>query len=171
MGNEELLVADSVDRLTGRTGTLVAIRPGAADDHQAVRDEESGKTVAWRIRLNTTRVASPLLYQGCVYLLDQKVGMVRCYDAKTGVGNHSERIRGVRGFTASPWANDGKVFCLDERGTTVVLKAGSSCEVLATNKLDDTFWSSMAVVEEDLLLRGVDHLYRIGIRKTTQTGN
>ena len=27
-------------------------------------------------------------------------------------------------FWASPWAYDGKVFCLDETGTTHVLKAG-----------------------------------------------
>lgn len=72
-----------------------------------------------------------------------------------------ERLEGAKGFTSSPWAGDGKVFCLDETGLTVVLKAGPEFEVLATNKLDETFWSSVAVVGENLLLRGVDHLYCI----------
>jgi len=63
------------------------------------------------------------------------------------------------------------VFCLDERGTTVVLSAGPTRDILATNKLDDTFWSSVAVVDEDLLLRGVDHLYRIGNRTASASAN
>jgi len=72
-----------------------------------------------------------------------------------------ERIEGATGFTSSPWASDGKVFCLDETGLTVVLKAGPEFEVLTTNRLDETFWSSVAVAGENLLLRGVDHLYCI----------
>jgi len=79
-----------------------------------------------------------------------------------GKEHYSEHLEGTKGFTASPWANDGKVFCLDETGVTVVLKAGPKPEVLATNKLDEMFWSSVAVMNESLLLRGVDHLYCIG---------
>jgi hypothetical protein len=41
------------------------------------------------------------------------------------------------------------------------LKAGPKLEVLATNKLDEMCWSSVAVMNESLLLRGVDHLYCI----------
>ena len=75
--------------------------------------------------------------------------------------NYSERLQGARGFSSSPWASDGKVFCLDERGLTFVLKAGPEFKVLATNKLDETFWSSAAISGNNLLLRGVDHLYCI----------
>lgn len=171
VGNEGLLVVDSVDRLTGRTGMIVAIRPGATGDPSATSDSESGQVIAWRLPLRTTRVASPLLYQGCLYLLDQQAGRVRCHNAETGAEHYAEQLPGVRGFTASPWANEGKVFCLDERGTTLVLEAGPTCHILATNKLDDTFWSSMAVVDADLLLRGVDHLYRLGKGSTKRSTN
>ena len=41
--------------------------------------------------------------------------MLSCYDAKTGKPAYSrQRIAQAKGFTSSPWANDGKVFCLDE---------------------------------------------------------
>jgi hypothetical protein len=43
-----------------------------------------------------------------------------------------------------------------------VLQAGPKLQIVATNKLDaETFWSSAAVIGENLLLRGVDHLYCI----------
>jgi hypothetical protein len=43
----------------------------------------------------------------------------------------------------------------------VVLKAGKSVEVLATNKLDDRFDASPALVGKELFLRGQQHLYCI----------
>jgi hypothetical protein len=42
-----------------------------------------------------------------------------------------------------------------------VLKAGPQFEILATNRLDDGFDASPALVDGDLYLRGRKHLYRI----------
>jgi outer membrane protein assembly factor BamB len=161
VGDQELLYADSVDRMMGGRGPIVAIRVGASGDISLKEGETSNDYVAWSVPLRTFRVSSPLLYEGCLYMLDQQRGQVRCYDAKTGQENYMERLEGARGFSSSPWASDGKVFCLDETGLTFVLKAGPEFEVLVTNKLDETFWSSVAVVGEKMLLRGVDHLYCI----------
>lgn len=162
VGDEEMLYVDSYDRMMGGRGSLVAIRAGASGDISLKAGETSNSFVAWSVSLNTYRVASPLLYAGCLYNLDQQSGTIRCYDAKTGALHYRERLPGARGFTSSPWAGDGKVFFLDETGLTVVLEAVPKLQVVATNKLDETFWSSAAVVGENLLLRGVDHLYCIG---------
>ncbi len=161
VGDEELLYADSVDRLMGRRGPIVAIRAGASGDISLKEGETSNAFVAWSRQLTTCRVASLLLYEGCLYLLEQQKGQIHCYDARTGREHYSQRLQGTKGFTSSPWGNDGKVFCLDETGVTVVLKAGPKLEVLTTNRLDEMFWSSVAVMNESLLLRGVDHLYCI----------
>jgi outer membrane protein assembly factor BamB len=161
VGDQDFLYSDSVDRMMGGRGPIVAVRAGASGDISLKDAETSNEYVAWSVPLRTFRVSSPLLYEGCLYMLDQQRGQIRCYDAKTGQENYSEKLQGARGFSASPWASDGKVFCLDETGLTFVLKAGSEFKVLATNKLGETFWSSVAVVGEKLLLRGVDHLYCI----------
>jgi outer membrane protein assembly factor BamB len=161
VGDQDFLYSDSVDRMMGGRGPIVAVRAGASGDISLKEGETSNDYVAWSVPLMTFRVSSPLLYEGCLFMLDQQRGQVRCYDAKTGQENYSERLQGARGFSASPWASDGKVFCLDETGLTFVLKAGPEFKVLATNKLDETFWSSVAVVGEKMLLRGVDHLYCI----------
>ncbi len=47
--------------------------------------------------------------------------------------------------TASPWAANGKVFCLDEVERAVIFEAGPEFKPLATNRLDeDLFWASPA---------------------------
>ena len=82
-------------------------------------------------------------------------------DAKTGDKLYKERIQGARGFTSSPVGYAGKVFCLDEDGTTWVLKAGPKFEVVGENKLGEMAWSSPAAANGSLFIRTVDHLYCI----------
>jgi hypothetical protein len=62
---------------------------------------------------------------------------------------------------ATPWAYDNKVFCLDEAGTTHVLQAGSEFKVLDTNALGEKFWSTVAISNGSIILRGVEHVYCI----------
>jgi outer membrane protein assembly factor BamB len=161
VGDADLLYVDSYDRLTGRSGRLAAVRAGASGDISLKSDETTNASIAWSVSLNYTRVASPLLYEGCFYVLPQQSGVISCFDAKTGALHYRERLPGAIGFTSSPWANDGKIFCLDETGRTIVLAAGPKLQVIATNVLNETFWSSAAVMGEKLLLRGVDNLYCI----------
>jgi outer membrane protein assembly factor BamB len=129
----------------GGAGPLVAIRAGAEGDITLASGKTSNDGIAWSVSRAGPPMASPLVYQKCLYVLEQRGGIVGCYDAKTGQQHYRQRVEGAKGFVASPWAYDGKIFCLDEDGQTFVLTAGEELKVLATNKLDDTFWSSVAV--------------------------
>ena len=162
VGNEELLCVDSYDRLMGKNGRLAAVRAGASGDISLRGQEMTNSFIAWSVPLNFTRLASPLLYADCLYVLPQQSGLVNCFDAKTGALHYRERLPGVVGFTTSPWVNDGKIFCLDEAGRTIILASGPKLRVLADNQLNDTFWASAGIAGEKLLLRGVDYLYCIG---------
>jgi hypothetical protein len=103
------------------------------------------------------------LYQGHIYILEQRSGLLSCYDAKTGEPSYSrQRLQDARGFTASPWAYDGKVFCLDENGQTFVVAAGPEFKLLGQNALDEMCWSSPAISNGKLLLRTAENLYCIG---------
>ena len=107
-------------------------------------------------------MASPLVYEGYVYILRRRSGMVSCYNAKTGEPAYErKRLSGARAFWASPWANDGKIFCLDDTGTTHVLQPGPEFKVVGRNRLSDQFWASVAVADGALILRGVDFVYCI----------
>jgi hypothetical protein len=74
-----------------------------------------------------------------------------------------------RAFTSSPWAYDGKVFCLNEDGVTFVLKSGEQFEVLHTNSLaeDDMCLATPAIVGDRLLIRTSARVYCI--RSTAAT--
>lgn len=143
-------------------GPLFAIRAGGSGDISLEDNATSGEFIAWMTKRAGPALASPLLHQDRIYVLDQRGGIVGCYDAKTGRQLFKQRLDNGKGFTSSPWVLGDKVFCLDESGQTFVLTAGDTLEVAAVNKLDDTFWSSAAVVGDRLLLRGVNRLYCIG---------
>jgi outer membrane protein assembly factor BamB len=145
----------------GGGGGLFAVRAGASGDVSLKEGETSNAGVAWSQSRGGPDNASPLVYQGYVYILRENGGIVSCYDAKTGKEAYRERIPNARAFWASPWAGDGKVFCLDDAGTTHVLQAGPKFKVLGANAVNEMTWSSPAVADGALIVRGVDHLYCI----------
>jgi len=158
----DLLLVNSGDRLTGQRGLVAAIKPGGSGDISLMGDATSNDHVAWAIDLTGHRVASPAIAGGCLYLLEQQAGILRCLDLETGKQHYRQRLPGAAGLTASPWVQDGKVFCLDQSGQTFVLPAGSEYKIAATNSLaDEMFWASPAIAGDALLLRSVDHLYCI----------
>ncbi|HLJ97052.1 MAG TPA: hypothetical protein VKU02_28065, partial [Gemmataceae bacterium] len=67
----------------------------------------------------------------------------------------------VSSFYASPVAAAGRIYFVDREGTTLVLKAGDSPQVLATNRLDDPMDASPVVAGRQLFLRGEKYLYCI----------
>jgi outer membrane protein assembly factor BamB len=145
----------------GGGGGLYAVRAGASGDVTLKEGETSNAGVAWSQPHGGPEKASPLLYQGHLYVLRTNGGVVTCYDAKTGKQLYRQRIQGATAFWTSPWAGEGKIFCLDDSGTTHVLDAGPEFKVLGTNKLNELFWASPAIAGGSVLLRGVDNLYSI----------
>jgi outer membrane protein assembly factor BamB len=135
---------------------LFAVKAGASGDITRATEP-----VAWNLPQAGPGMASPLLYEGHLYILDQRGSLLSCYDAKTGKQVYRERLPGGRGFTSSPWACDGKVFCLDDSGQTYVVQAGPEFKVLGRNPLNEMCWSSPAVAGNSLFLRTVDYLYCI----------
>ena len=110
---------------------MFAVKAGAKGDLlRQTRGSRGPRRGAW------PGASSPLVYDGFVYVIDRNGGTISCFDAKTGKAAYTkERIPSAGAFWASPWAADGKIFCLDESGATHVLKAGTEFEVVRVNKL------------------------------------
>ncbi|MCI0705051.1 MAG: PQQ-like beta-propeller repeat protein [Planctomycetia bacterium] len=151
----------------GRAGTMFAVKAGATGDISLKAGTTSNDGIAWSVPRAWPGSASPVVYDGYVYAVEQQGGLVSCYEAKTGKAAYTrERIPGARAFWASPWAADGKIFCLSEDGTTHVIKAGKDFEVLTVNKLGrDMYWSTPAAANGALFIRGVDVLYCLSEKK------
>jgi outer membrane protein assembly factor BamB len=138
---------------------LVAVLAGASGNLTVDEEGTGSKGVAWAVAGAGPSMASPLLYQGLLYIPAQNGGRLACYDAKTGQEVYKQRMPQARGITSSPWAYDGKVFLLDEDGQTFVVRAGREFKLLGTNKLSEMCWATPAVSGGAVFLRGVDHLY------------
>jgi outer membrane protein assembly factor BamB len=143
----------------GGSRPLFAVKAGASGDITLKAGAVSNDGVAWHQAKAGPQTASPLLYEGHLYVLDERGGFLTCLDAKTGKEVYKERLPGARGFTSSPCALNGKVICLDDAGTTFIVQAGATFKVLAKNTIDEMCWSSPAVAGSSLFLRTVDHLY------------
>lgn len=146
-----------------RQRPIYAIRPGARGDISLLPDQTSNEFIAWCNWLAAPYNPSTLLYRDKLYVLLDR-GMLSAYDAKTGKPFYErERIPQAAGFTASPWAANGKIFCLDEDGTTHVFRAGETFEWLHANRLaaDDMGMATPAIVGNKLLIRTSARLYCI----------
>src|SRR5262249_25685549 len=100
-------------------------------------------------------------YEGGLYVLSEK-GILSRFDAKTGKLNFKARIDPeAEAFTSSPWAYNGKVFCLSEEGKTYVIAAGETFNLLQVNLLDEMALATPAITGEQLLIRTESRLYSI----------
>lgn len=141
-------------------GFLFAVKAGAKGDITPDEGATSSPGVAWSLSGSGMEMASPLLYEGLLYILGRNKGIIFCYEAATGEPVYqSVNIPDAGPFWASPWAIEGRIYCMDERGTTHIVSAGAEFEVLAQNKLDDKFWSSQAIANKSYYFRGVEYLY------------
>ena len=139
---------------------MYAIRPGATGDITLAEGETSNAWVQWYQPKGSPYNPSPIVYRGIYYLwLDR--GMVSAYDAKTGEQLYDrERLPRGASFTSSPWAYNGKVFCLGENGTTYVLEAGREFKLSHTNVLGEEMgMASPAIVDGKLVVRTAQGLY------------
>jgi hypothetical protein len=90
--------------------------------------------------------------------------MVSCYRAGTGaLLVDRERLPNGFHFTSSPWAYNGKVYCLNEDGVTFVLRSGDKFQIERTNSLadGDMCMASPAIAGDRLLIRTSARIYCI----------
>jgi len=146
---------DLVLAVMPRGKALMAIRPAGSGALAADR-------IAWTFSGHTTDSATPLLYDGRLYVLDSDSRVMTCLDPKTG----RERWRGDLGgaaWRASPTGADGRIWCLSEDGEVAVLEAGDQFKVLFRVALGDgPAHASIAVAGEHLYIRTASRLTCIG---------
>jgi outer membrane protein assembly factor BamB len=142
---------------------IYAVRPGASGDISPQDEQDPDEYIAWYHEFGGPYNPSPIAYGDYLYVLYDR-GTVSCYDARTGrvVYEKQQLADDARAFTASPWANDGKLFFLSEDGDTFVVQAGPEFKVLARNPLNEMSMATPAALRGNILIRTLTKLYRIG---------
>ena len=145
---------------------MFAIKPEARGDITLPDGATSSEAIAWSNPKIAPYNPTPLVFGDELYILYDR-GMLSCYDAKTGKPHYEKkRLSGSGGsgggFTASPWALDGRVFCLSENAETFVVKAGPQFELLGHNTLEpESCLACPALVGDSIILRTASRLYSI----------
>lgn len=160
-GNAEALYLGNERRRDGG-GNLYAIKAGVSGDISPEPGSTISEGILWTKERIGPEFASPLLYEGRLYLFGRNRGSVHCLDPKTGEPVEGvERLPGARSFWSSPWGHAGKVFCIDEAGTAFVLEADSELELLHTNELEEDVRATPAFLDGALIVRAEKNVYCI----------
>lgn len=133
---------------------VMAVRPGTTGE---VRQAD----IVWSEHKGVPGVPSPLYYEGRLYTFKDG-GLVFCRAAETGELRYGERLGPLGYYYASPVAADHRIYIASAEGAVVVLEAGDTLNILATNKLDGRILATPALVEGKLYVRTENRLYAFG---------
>lgn len=152
VGDKEM-VYTGVQGSGEKKGEFYAIKAGAEGNITPPDSVSLNNWIVWRTTDSGLGSGSPLLYEGLIYNVGGR-GEIKVLSAADGNQVYFKKINGMGTAWASSWVAGGKVFICDEKGTTRILKAGSSFEQFGENKLDDKIWASAAISGNKLILRG-----------------
>ena len=139
-----------------RGATLQAITLGRKGDLTGT------DAIAWSHNKNTPYVPSPLICDNYLYFFAGNNAQLSILDAKDGSTRlDAERLDGMFGVYASPTGAAGRVYLTGRNGVVWVIKNGPKLEVLAKNRLDESFDATPALAGNELFLRGHQYLYNL----------
>ncbi|MEC9093899.1 MAG: PQQ-binding-like beta-propeller repeat protein [Planctomycetota bacterium] len=144
-----------------RNKPVFAIHPGGTGDISLKEGETSNRFIKWFLPRSGPYNTSPIVYRGLYWtLLDR--GFLTLHDAGSGEEVYG-RIRFKRSmtFTSSPWAYNGKVFFLDEKGRTIVIVAGKEYQEIRVNDLEELCCATPSIADGNLLIRTASKVYCI----------
>lgn len=141
---------------------------GGFPSNQTLALRADGAGMAWENNIKCYE-QSLIVVDGCLYGLNEG-GVLFCWDANDGKELWKSRLGGPE--SASPVFAGGHLYITNEQGKTWVIQPDrSECKLVAINELGSEAFASIAVVNQQLLMRVADNsgdtrqefLYCIGI--------
>lgn len=115
--------------------------------------------VEWQTFKGIPKTPSPILADGCIYVLDDTGGL-SCLDAKTGEVFWKEKLIG--NFSASPVLAGNRMYCCTEDGVCYVLEVSpKEGSIIWETDMAERILASPAVLDETLYIRSHPHLWKI----------
>lgn len=134
------------------------MKPHLLAIHLGGEGDVTNSRIVWDYFWQVAAMPSPLLIGHRIYMINDW-GNATWIDAHRGEDLWRHRLRGK--YTASPIYAHGNIYNFSLEGKSVVLAAGDDIEILATNHLAEGIRASPAVADGALIIRTLNHLYRI----------
>ena len=141
-----------VDEEKNKFAELMAVNPDGYGDI-------ASSNTKWKIETPILQLSTPVIKDGLIYTIDTKNNMM-CLDAQSGETIWSHRLRGK--YNSSPIYAAGHIYFSSTNGTTTVIEEGSELKIIAENSLEGEVWTTPAVINNNILIRTSEYLYRIG---------
>jgi outer membrane protein assembly factor BamB len=154
------VVAHGLAFLTNAHGRMAPILAISTKAEGAVPIDADGKNTAWSERSSGNYMQTPLVYGDELYMC-KDMGILTCYDARTGEQHYRKRLETGLGFTASGVAAGGAVYFTSEPGDVYVVKAGKTYDLLGINQMGENCMATPAISGDTLFFRTQHHLVAI----------
>ncbi len=119
--------------------------------------------VAWHHQVKNARegayVPSPIAYSKWFFAVSDD-GILNCFEARGGEWKWKKQLG--KHHSASPVLAGGHLYFTADNGDTYVLKAAEAFELVGVNPLGEEVFSSPAVADGQIFIRGDKHLFCIG---------
>ena len=156
----------------GRMRPMRAIRTDASGDITPDNSSGANPAIAWNHDRMGNYMQTPILVGDLLYCCSD-VGLLTCFDARTGKVRYSERFsKTSEGYTASPVSDGRHLYITSELGNVVVIPATEQSSlttaklaVVATNKLEETCLSTPAISDGALFFRTRGKIIAVGAKR------
>jgi outer membrane protein assembly factor BamB len=146
----------------GRSRPMRAVQVEASGDLTPTTNDSRHPAVAWEHDRRGNYMQTPILVGDLVYGSND-LGLLTCFDAKTGDVRYSERLSNINeGFTSSPVSDGRHLYFTSELGNVYVVPVGPKFSIAATNKLEETCLSTPAIANGALFFRTRDKVIAVG---------
>jgi outer membrane protein assembly factor BamB len=141
-----------------------AIRPAIRAFRLGGEGDVTRANLVWEHRENVPMLPSLLYVEGArlLYAISEG-GILQCLNPGDGSVIFRQRLKG--NYSASPVYADGRIYLLNDEGSTTVIEAGREFKELAYNELNEKTQASMAVSGGRLFIRTEKAAYCIGPSK------
>ena len=149
-------VAGVVFAAAPQGGEMFAIKAGGAG-------QLSPRDRGWTLKANSPDCCTPLAMDGKLFVLDGRRKIMTCLVPRSGELVWRGKLGGSSRFQASPTGADGRIYCINLRGTVVVVSAGDTFKVLSRIDMAEAGCrSTIAAAHRQLFIRTGTTLYCIG---------
>ncbi len=145
-----LAIGDIVYTTSTRGRPFIAFNAGGEGDITAT-------ATVWKNNRGCD-VPTPTTDGKLIYVVDDR-GIASALNARTGEPVWGSKRLEPGTYSASPLLADGKIYATNEEGTTTVIRAGDTFEVLAKNRVDSHTLASPVAAGDEIFLRTAEYLY------------
>jgi outer membrane protein assembly factor BamB len=150
----------------GNFRPMRAIKPDASGNITPPGDPgTTNASIAWAHARQGNYMQTPIAVGDRLYAC-YDIGVLTCFDAKTGAIKYGERLSTTaQGYTSSPVSDGRHIYIASEIGQVFVVPVADKFSVAAMNPLHEVCMATPAIGDGAIYYRTENHLIAVGAKR------